>query len=187
MKEVTDWFKLITPTKEDWNLADYTESWLNGAQMLLRTGTTTVADIEAVPQLLPKVWDSTPLRVISLLEMLGITRRRLPRAVLAEALKKLASLRHPRCRSGLSPHAPYSTVPELLRLSARAARRRRWPICIHVAESALEYEMFARGEGEMFEWLQRSGRDMADCGLGSPGRPRERCGLLQDDLLVAQA
>ena len=58
-------------------------------------------------------------------------------------------------------------MPELLRLSARTARRRRWRLTTHVAESALEYEML-RGRGEMFDWLQRSGRDMSDCGLGSP-------------------
>ena len=44
--------------------------------MLLRTGTTTVADIEAVPELLPEVWDATPLRVISFLEMTGVRSRR---------------------------------------------------------------------------------------------------------------
>ena len=31
--------------------------------MLLTHGTTTVADIEAVPELLPDVWSATPLRV----------------------------------------------------------------------------------------------------------------------------
>ena len=44
-----------------WDYADYARSWLNGARMLVQTGTTTVADIEAVPDLLPEVWDATPL------------------------------------------------------------------------------------------------------------------------------
>ena len=88
---------------------------------------------------------------------------------------------------GLSPHAPYSTVPELLRLSAQTARRRNWRLTTHVAESALEFEMFARGRGEMFDWLQRSGRDMSDCGLGSPVQHLERCGALSERLLAAHA
>jgi len=62
-----DWLKLITSTKSQWITGDYISSWLTGAEMLVRTGTTTVADIEAVFHILPKVWDSTPLRVISLL------------------------------------------------------------------------------------------------------------------------
>src|ERR1041384_173054 len=55
-KVFTDWLKLITSTKAEWDLSDYSNSWRTGAQMLLSTGTTTVADIEVVPQLLPDVW-----------------------------------------------------------------------------------------------------------------------------------
>jgi len=112
---------------------------------------------------------------------------RQPSRVLQEALDRIKSLRASRCRAALSPHAPYTTVPELLRLSARTARRRRWPLTTHVAESALEYEMFARGRGEMFDWLKRSGRDMSDCGLGSPVQHLDRCGALGGNLLVAHA
>ena len=38
-----------SPRKAGWSYSDFAESWLHGAQMLVRTGTTTVADIEAVP------------------------------------------------------------------------------------------------------------------------------------------
>jgi len=155
--------------------------------MLVRTGTTTVADIEAVPQLLPEVWSTTPLRVFSFLELIGVKGRRQPQDIVQETVARLDSLKHPRCRGALSPHAPYSTVPELMRLSARTARRRRWRLATHVAESALEYEMFAHGRGPMFDWLQRSGRDMSDCGQGSPVRHLERCGTLSDRLLAAHA
>lgn len=183
-KVFTDWLKVITDTKADWSYSDYAESWSKGAEMLLDSGTTTVGDIEAVPQLLPKMWESTPLRVFSFLEMIGITKRRQPQAIVGEMSERAVSLKHRRCRVGLSPHAPYSTVPELLRLSARTARRRRWLLCTHVAESALEFEMFARRRGEMFDWLARSGRDMADCGQGSPVRHLERFGVLGPNLLA---
>lgn len=186
-KVFTDWLKVITATKSGWEVADFAQSWRHGAQMLVRTGTTTVGDIEAVPQLLPEAWHATPLRVISFLEMIGISGRRPPKTVMQEALDKIASLGRARARVGLSPHAPYSTVPELLRMAGRTARRRRWRLCTHVAESALEYVMFARGRGEMFAWLKRSGRDMSDCRLGSPIQHLERCGLLGENLLVAHA
>jgi cytosine/adenosine deaminase-related metal-dependent hydrolase len=184
-KVFIDWLKVITSTKAGWAVSDYVESWRCGAEMLVRTGTTTVGDIEAVPELLPAVWNSTPLRVISFLEMIGITNRRSPEALLQGASQKIAQLRHIRCSAGLSPHAPYSTLPELLQLSARTARRRQWPVCTHVAESSLEYSMFGRGEGAMFDWLKRSGRDMCDCGHGSPVRHLERCGALHRRLLAA--
>ena len=49
----TDWIKSITTAKAGKIYADFAQSWLRGAHMLLSTGTTTVADIEAVPELLP--------------------------------------------------------------------------------------------------------------------------------------
>jgi cytosine/adenosine deaminase-related metal-dependent hydrolase len=183
-KRFTDWLKLITSTKAEWTAADYAASWLSGARMLLHTGTTTVADIEAVPHLLPEVWNLTPLRVISLIELIGITHRRPPESVLREALDEIAVLSHKRCLVGLSPHAPYSASAELMRLSVDAARSRDWLLCTHVAESATEFAMFALGQGEMFDWLRRSGRDMSDCGLGSPVRHLERCGMLNANLLA---
>jgi aminodeoxyfutalosine deaminase len=183
-KVFSDWLKLITETKAGWSYSDYAESWPNGARMLVRNGTTSVADIEAVPELLPKVWGETPLRVFSFLEMIGIKCSRQPRAILQEAVERIDSLKSFRGRAGLSPHAPYSTVPELLRLSAQTARRRQWRLTTHLAESELEFEMFARGRGEMFDWLQRSGRDMSDCGLGSPVQHLDRCGALSGRLLA---
>jgi cytosine/adenosine deaminase-related metal-dependent hydrolase len=184
-KIFTDWLKLITATKAGWTISDFKKSWRAGAQMLLRTGTTTVADIEAVPRLLPAMWKATPLRVISFLEMIGITPRRPPEMVLREALAERRRLKGEGGETALSPHAPYSTVPELLRLATQAARREWLPICTHVAESALEFEMFSRGTGEMYHWLKRSGRDMADCGRGSPVRHLERCGALTPQLVAA--
>ncbi len=186
-KAFSDWLKLITATKVGWSRADYVASWLKGAGMLVRTGTTTVADIEAVPQLLPEVWKATPLRVFSFLELIGIKGQRQPQDIVQEAVERIDALKAFHRGVGLSPHAPYSTVPELMRLTARAARQRRWRLTTHLAESALEYEMFARGRGDMFDWLQRSGRDMSDCGLGSPVQHLERCGALGGRLLAAHA
>jgi cytosine/adenosine deaminase-related metal-dependent hydrolase len=183
-KSFTDWIKLITSAKSEWNYSEFAESWLRGARMLVRTGTTTVADFEAVPELLPEVWTATPLRVISFLELTGVRSRRKPRSILQEALERIQSLSRGRCRAAVAPHAPYSTVPELLRRTAAAARRRRWPLSIHVAESTQEFEMFMNGSGEMFEWLRRNGRDMSDCGAGSPVQHLERCRALSKNLLA---
>jgi cytosine/adenosine deaminase-related metal-dependent hydrolase len=183
----TDWLKLITTAKGGWTSSDYAESWLAGANMLARNGVTTVGDIEAFPELLPEMWNATPLRVFSFLEMIGITLRREPADILRAAEERIASLANPRCWAGLSPHAPYSTLPELIRLSAKTAREHGWRTCTHVAESALEFEMFARARGEMFDWLKRSGRDISDCGKGSPVQHLERCGLLNHRLLATHA
>lgn len=183
-KTFTDWIPLITAAKTAWDFSEYARSWLNGAQMLLRTGTTTVADIEAMPDLLPEVWDATPLRVISFLEMTGIRARRNPKEILCEAVEKIDSLSHPRCSASLSPHAPYSTLPELLRSSAGITRERGWRITTHVAESEPEFEMFMHARGKMFNWLRRNERDHSDCGLGSPVAHLAGNGMLGENLLA---
>jgi aminodeoxyfutalosine deaminase len=186
-KTFTDWIHLMISAKAQWGYAEYARSWLNGVRMLLQTGTTTVADIEAVPDLLPEVWNATPLRVFSFLEMTGIRARREPGAVLREAIEKIESLAHPRCRAWLSPHAPYSTLPGLLRLSACEARKKRLRIAMHVAESAQEFEMFVHASGAMHTWLKRNERDMTDCGLGSPVEHLARNGMLGKNLLAVHA
>jgi len=183
-KTFLDWIPLITAAKASWSYSDYAASWLNGAHMLLKSGTTTVADIEAMPDLLPEVWDATPLRVFSFLEMTGIKARRDPSEILHEAVDKLESLAHRRNHLGLSPHAPYSTRRELLQLVGKLAHRRRWRVSTHVAESEQEYDMFRHASGPMHDWLRRNDRDNSDCGLGSPVQHLERNGLLGENLLA---
>jgi cytosine/adenosine deaminase-related metal-dependent hydrolase len=186
-KLFTDWLKLITTAKGLWEVSDYRESWQAGAQMLVQTGTTTVADIESIPELLPSMWHQTPLRVLSFLELIGITGRKSPQTIVSEALTRIRGLKRDRRPVGLSPHAPYSTLPELLRLSGETARRKRWRLCVHVAESASEFDMFAHGRGHMFDWLKRSNRDMSDCGKTTPVEHLKACGVLNQNLLAIHA
>ena len=75
-------------------------------------------------------------------------------------------------------------MPELLRLSAAAARENGWRLVTHVAESDQEFEMFLHARGAMFDWLQRNDRNMSDCGRGSPVQHLERHGYLADNLLA---
>jgi aminodeoxyfutalosine deaminase len=183
-KTFTDWIPLITAAKSAWSYSEYAHSWLRGAHMLLKTGTTTVADIEAMPDLLPEVWDATPLRVISFLEMTGIRARRDPKEILREVVAKIDSLAHARCSAALSPHAPYSTLPALLRLAAGLARKNKLRVCTHLAESPEEFEMFMHGRGKMFDWLKRNERDNSDCGLGSPVKHFARHKMLGENLIA---
>jgi cytosine/adenosine deaminase-related metal-dependent hydrolase len=183
-KTFTDWLAAITAHKTGWSYSDYARSWLRGAHQLLKSGTTTVADIECMPDLLPEVWNATPLRIFSFLEMTGIKSRRAPKDILRETVEIIESLRHPRNRPALSPHATYSTLPELLRLAARTAQKRNWRVSIHVAESVQEFEMFQHARGKMHDWLARNGRDNADCGFGSPVAHLARHRLLGENVLA---
>ena len=179
-----DWIKLITTEKAQWIFSDYANSWIAGARMLVQSGTTTVADMEAVPELLPDVWNATPLRVFSFLEMTGVRSRREPEVILAEAVTTMDAQPPHRGDTGLSPHAPYSTSPSLLEQTAALARKRKLRLVTHVAESATEFEMFTQARGEMFEWLHRNRRDMSDCDGRSPVQQLARCRALGPHLLA---
>ncbi len=183
-KSFCDWIKLISTEKAHWTFSDYATSWINGARQLLRSGTTTVADIEAVPELLPDVWNATPLRVLSLLEMTGVKSRRKPELILRDALDVLGELQHARSHGGLSPHAPYSTTPTLLRHAASIARKRKLRVATHVAESETEFEMFTNASGELHDWLARNNRDMSDCDGASPVQLLARHNALGPHLLA---
>ena len=183
-RSFVDWLQFITTNKSGWFYSEFAEAWIAGAKMLLNTGSTTVGDIEMIPDLLPEVWSATPLRIFSFLEMTGVRSRRPPPEIIQEALDKIAATPGGRGRMGFSPHAPYSTTPELLRLAGEISRRQNLRLVTHVAESVDEFEMYSHGKGRMFTWLSRGGRDMSDCGHGSPVQHLERHGLLGSNLLA---
>lgn len=182
-KSFADWIKVMVATKASWSLDDFSASWDRGAAMLVKNGTTTVADVEAVPELIPHAWQRTPLRVLSFRELLNV-RSRVPAPDLVEsAVNDWLGIPNNDRRVGLSPHAPYTTTRELLEHSARAAHRRGWRLTTHLAESEQEFEMYMYRQGPLFEWLKQQ-RDMADCGHGSPVQHLERCGYLDENLIA---
>jgi aminodeoxyfutalosine deaminase len=185
-RQFPDWIKGLLARKAAANYADYAQAWLRGAAMLQRTGVTTVGDIEAVPELLPDVWSSTPLRVASFLEITGVLSRRDPGIIAQEAAAKITALKPARGFVGLSPHALYSTTPGLLRAAAQLSIQCGWRVTMHVAESIAEFEMYVHRRGPFFDWLKNQ-RDMSDCGHGTPLQQVHRCGLLSDRFLAVHA
>jgi cytosine/adenosine deaminase-related metal-dependent hydrolase len=155
--------------------------------MLLSSGTTTIADTESVPELPPESWKSTPLRLISFFEITGVKSQRRADDLVREALDWIDRWpRDDRKEAGLSPHALYSTVPELMRKSAMVARDAGLLLSVHLAESEAEYAMFADAKGPFHDWLKGQ-RTMDDCGLGSPVRVASQYGILTERALVIHA
>ena len=178
-----DWVKAILALKSTFTFSDYAESWIIGAKQLLRSGTTTVADIEAVPELLPDVWTTTPLRVLSFLELTSVRSGRGSREVIGEAVAKIEATQDARNRVLLSPHALYSTNAELVRDAAVLCKERHWPMTTHVSESEPELEMYTKRSGLLFDWLKNQ-RDLSDCGDISPIAQLQRCGALSPNFLA---
>ena len=181
-RRFSDWVQSLVSLKATWTEEDFSASWITGAEMLLRTGTTTVLDVEAVPTLIPALWQQTPLRVVSFREFISLKDSIEARALMQSAVEQLKSL-DAHTRIGLSPHAPYTTTAPLLQLAARVAREQCWPLTTHVAESEEEFEMFMYRNGPLFDWLKAQ-RDMSDCGRGSPVAFLEKTGYLKSNLLA---
>lgn len=178
-----DWIKAILAAKASWSDADFEQSWLDGAAQLLRHGTTTVANIETQGMALARLRATTPLRLHSFLELTGVRQRQPAASLVGNAEQRLLALPPHRGEVGLSPHAPYSTLPEILFLSAATARRHHWRLTTHIAESKEEFEMFMYRRGPMHDWLH-SQRPDSDCGIGSPVQHAARHGLLGPDFLA---
>ncbi|HVK58591.1 MAG TPA: amidohydrolase family protein [Candidatus Kapabacteria bacterium] len=182
-RDFPDWVKTILSFKAHWSFSEYAESWLRGARMLVNSGTTTVADIEAVPELPPETWKATPLRLVSFFELTGVKSQRDPDELLREAIQWRETLPNlPGKESGLSPHALYSTTPELMRKSASLAREQNILLTTHLAESEAEFQMYRDAGGPFFDWLKGQ-RNMTDCGHRSPIQLAYEYGLLQPNLL----
>jgi len=184
-----DWIKGLVALKASWSYSEYAASWLHGARMLLESGVTTVADIEAVPELLPEVWAATPLRIFSFLELLNVKEWLRAGAIVRQAEDQGMQLARKapknRCWIGLSPHAPYTTSPDLIRAVAAAARKHGWLLTTHLAESREEFDMFARGAGPLHNWLAPQRGGVPVC--GSPTRYIASAGLPGPDLIAAHA
>lgn len=173
-----DWIKSLLEFKAHWSYADFAQSWVAGARMLLESGVTTVFDIEAVPELLPEVWESTPLRTWSFFEMTGVQKRRDAAQLLQEVLDQIDRLPKLKNKQAtLSPHAPYSIPPRMLELAGRASVEKSLPLQIHAAESVEEFQMFKERRGPLYDWLKPQ-RDMNDCLGLTPIQNLHRTGVL---------
>ena len=182
----TSWVKQLITLKAQWSYTEFAESWLSGMRQLVQSGTCTVGDIEAVPELLPDVLPFTPIRVHSFRELIAVRSRARARDLTSDAVGELDQLSRGHHQFGLSPHAPYTTSQDLVREVATQCRQRGWKWTMHVAESTEESEMFSHRRGVMHDWL-KSQRDMNDCGNHSPFEWLENTGTLNADCLMVHA
>jgi cytosine/adenosine deaminase-related metal-dependent hydrolase len=184
-RSFADWIKSILAAKSAWTDDEFAASWREGARQLVATGTTTVANIETLPHLVAGLRSQTPLRVHSFIELTGVRSRREPSEMVEEAMAWVSAWQAGGGRggAGVSPHAPYSTLPGLLGAVAVAASRAGCRMTMHVAESREEFEMFMYRRGAMHEWLHVQRPD-DDCGLGSPVQHVARHGLLGPGFLA---
>lgn len=116
-------------------------------------------------------------RVVPFRELIGLQPETIARQMdVAEAFLN-GRIGNP--TDGLSPHAPYSVAPELLRRVVDLARRHTVPLAMHVAETSAELELLSSGTGELVEMLREFGA-WPDEGLPTGRRPLDVLRVLAD-------
>ena len=111
---------------------------------MLSTGTAGVVEVSNTLQALDAL-ASSPLAFSVHHEVMGIDVHTLPKTIDR--------------RARFSPHAPFSTSPELI----RAAVASPGPMAtIHCDEDPAEREFLARGNGSWSHFIQSTGRDLSD-------------------------
>jgi len=154
----TDWVRGVIQLQSRLPEHILRQSIVAGLDLLLTTGTTTVAHVSTDPQIEPFLEHAT--RSVVFHELIGFRSDRASSILddaeewldAADALIEDAGVSH--VRVGLAPHAPYSVSPALLRGSADLASRRGLPLSVHVAETRAEADFVNRGGGSFAELLE---------------------------------
>ena len=180
----TEWIKNINALRRSFTTDDYIESIAEGFQLLEQTGTTTVANIEAFPELLPHL-PVPPLRTWWFLELIDVRVRNDQDETLRGAMSFFEHHTDWLGGFGLSPHAPYTASVDLYRLARTCSEKYGMLSTTHIAESVEEHEMFSHARGPLHDFLASLGRDNSDCGQGSALSHLVEHGVIADTCIIA--
>jgi aminodeoxyfutalosine deaminase len=182
-KSFSRWVSRINALKRSLTDNDYLLATQLGLEELRKSGVTTVLNIVATPQIIPLLLPA-PIRVWNFLELIDVR----PRPWIEEHAFGSWLFFSDQSRRfggvGLSPHAPYTASAKLYEVALACARSFNLPVTTHVAESNEEYAMFANASGALFDFLNKLGRPMTDCGSTSPLRHLIENRLVNSDCIV---
>ena len=160
-KSFTDWIRAINTEKSKLSPQDYVFSISEGFAEAKRFGTTTLLNLTAFPELIRQVLDA-PIRTWWFAELIDVRSPDRTPELVDSAVELLKSEQN----YGLAPHALF-TASRNLYLRCREVSEGNL-LTTHLAESREEMEMFRDASGPLYEFLESIGRDMGDCGHGTP-------------------
>ena len=171
-KSFADWIRAINAEKAKLAPKDYLASINEGFAEAKGFGTTTIANLTAVPELLSQIrepihtwWFAELIDVRAperANELVNLVRRRTDS--LRRAIKSLKSAPN----WGLAPHALFTASNNLYRCCEEVAQQKNILLTTHLAESREEMELFRDASGALYEFLKSIGRPMDDCGSKTP-------------------
>jgi cytosine/adenosine deaminase-related metal-dependent hydrolase len=161
-KSFADWIRAINTEKANLSPKDYLASIDDGFAEAKRFGTTTIANLTAFPELIPKI--SAPIHTWWFAELIDVRAPDRAGEIVELAIESLKSAHN----WGLAPHALFTASKKLYRRCEEIARRNDILLTTHLAESEEEMEMFHDASGPLYEFLKSIGRAMNDCGSKTP-------------------
>jgi aminodeoxyfutalosine deaminase len=177
-KSFADWIRAINAEKAKLSRGDYLASINEGFAEAKRFGTTTIANLTAFPELISQI--QAPIRTWWFAELIDVRSPERANEIVDLAIESLKSAPN----WGLAPHALFTASRDLYRRCEEVARREKILLTTHLAESREEMEMFRHRSGPLYEFMQRIGRPMDDCGKETP--LKKFVGRLGDASLPAQ-
>jgi len=175
----TSWIQSMIKQKRAWNEKNFQDSWISGYQKLIQSGTTLVADTVSHPSRFdPRNLPRGP-RLFPFYELIHLQDTPLDENDLTMSARHAALFEKTKGdKAGISPHAPYTTSPELWRSLKRAPTLCNLPFSMHLSESIEEYDLFKHRKGPMFEWFN-SIKHLPEWGTGSPIQLMDQAGILK--------
>jgi aminodeoxyfutalosine deaminase len=160
-KSFTDWIRAINSEKSKLSPQDYVSSINEGFAEAKRFGTTTIANLTAFPELIRRV-PAAPIRTWWFAELIDVRSPDRANELVDSAVESLKSEQN----YGLAPHALFTASKNLYQHCEETGAGNL--LTTHLAESREEMEMFRDASGPLYEFLESIGRDMDDCGHGTP-------------------
>jgi cytosine/adenosine deaminase-related metal-dependent hydrolase len=180
----TDWIRAINSHRAALSEEDYIASIDAGLAEVQKFGTTTLLNLEAFPELLPRI-SRPPLRAWWCAEMIDV-REEVPVQKVSEHLHDwFGSHLEWLGGFGLAPHAPFTASAQLLSAASEISWKHNVPMTTHVAESHEEMQMFRDASGPLFHFLKNIGRPMDDCGGNTPLSSLMRCDAVDERWILA--
>src|SRR5262249_32481835 len=141
---------------------DYVASINDGFAQAKRFGTTTIANLTAVPELISQV--RPPIRTWWFAELIDVRAPGRANEVIDSTIRALEQTPN----WGLAPHALFTASSNVFRRCEEMAQRDNVLLTTHLAESCEETEMFRVASGPLYEFIKSVGRRVDDCGAETP-------------------
>lgn len=169
-----EWLAALSRDRADYTEARWQESARRGVHLMLKSGTTAVADVVSNRAVLVPVARSG-IRGVSYIEVIADEAR----WTASRRARLLDVLATPVGRTlGVSPHTPYTVGTSVLRECAAIARERGLRLHPHLAESADELPFVRDGEGPLALINRAVGFDLELLNGGSGLTPAAYLGSL---------